>query len=112
SRPVAVAADRADPGRADPDAARLAVLDLRLLLLGAWHVRPALGLPRAAARARGRSRPARDRRPSGREQGPSTAVPGEAGRDQARRAVGARAPGGGRLLVRGSCAVGLGVPEV
>src|SRR5439155_25459480 len=52
ARPVAVAAHHADPGRADPDAAGLAVLDLRLLVLGARHFRPAVGLPRAAAGAR------------------------------------------------------------
>src|SRR5213075_836109 len=61
ARPVAVAARHADPGRADPDAPGLAVLDLRLLVLGSGHLRPAVGLPRSAAGARSRARPPGDR---------------------------------------------------
>ena len=60
-RPVALAANRPDPRRARAAPAERAALDLQLLVLGPRHLRPALGLPGAPARARRRTRPARDR---------------------------------------------------
>src|SRR5438105_7953261 len=93
-RPVAVAAGHADPGRAHPAAPGRPRLDLRLLLLGARHVRPAFGLPRPPAgppRGRGAPRDWRSPRPDDR---PAAPGPPEADRDQGGRALGARPPGG------------------
>ena len=65
ARPVAVAADGTDPARARPPAAGVALLHLRLLLLGAADVRRARGRAVAAPRASGRRRPDGDRREAG-----------------------------------------------
>ena len=67
---LAVAADPADPGRARAAAAVRAVLDLRLLVLGAPDGRVARGRAGAPARAAGGDRPARDRLAAGRRRAP------------------------------------------
>ena len=67
ARPVAVAADGADPARARPAPAVGAVLDLQLRLLGAADVRRARTRAVASARASDRRRPARDRRAAGQD---------------------------------------------
>ena len=84
-----------------------AVLGLQLRLLGAADVRAALGRPGAAARAPGRRRPARDRRASRRDEAPPRRSARPPPRDRGRRALGARAAGGRRLLGRDPAAVGL-----
>ena len=75
------------------------------------HLRPARRLPGAAARARLGRRPARDRRAPGAEQGAASALADEADRAQGGRALGARAPGGRRLLGRDPASVGLVDPH-
>jgi len=108
ARPVALAEDGAHPARARPSAARLAVLDLRLLLLGAADLRRALGRPVAASGAARRPRSGRDRRDPGRDAAAGAAEPSPPARGPGRRALDSGAAGGGRLLGRDPASVGVG----
>ena len=106
ARPLAVAADPADPAGADPAPAVRAVLDLQLRLLGPPDGRPAVGRVGAPPGAAGRRRSERDRRAPGRDEA-ARRVRRLRRRASRRRRLGEGPPGGGRLVGRHPAAVGL-----
>ena len=108
ARPVAVAADGADPARARPAPAFVAVLDLQLRVLGAADVRRARGRAVAAPGAAVGRRPARDRRAARARRGRPAAERSAPARASRRRALDPRAAGGRRLVGRDPAAVGVG----
>ena len=87
---------------------RIAVLDLRLLLLGAPDVRGARGRAVAAPRPADGRRPDGDRREAGTDEVAAATERSPPPCGRGRRALDPRAAGGGRLVGRDPAAVGVG----
>src|SRR3954463_12871918 len=107
ARTVAVAVGRPDAAGGDPAAAGRAVLRLHVLVLGEADGRAAVGRPGAAPRPSCADRPTGDRGATGKDEGAPATRPGASRRLRDRRAVGARPPGGGRIVGRDPAALGV-----